>query len=95
MNAPCLPAHPQDVLFDEGPLPALIPVCDHYCGVEARMRKSLQLQAEMTLATLRRCVRRGLMAEAEALAVARQLQLLAPVPAAPSSSQTVPASAGW
>jgi len=25
-----------------------LPVCDHYCGVEARMVKSLQLQAEMT-----------------------------------------------
>jgi citrate lyase subunit beta/citryl-CoA lyase len=25
-----------------------LPVCDHYSGVEARMRKSLQLQAEMT-----------------------------------------------
>ncbi len=25
-----------------------MPVCDHYSGVEARMRKSLQLQAEMT-----------------------------------------------
>jgi hypothetical protein len=26
----------------------MLPVCDHYSGVEARMRKSLQLQAEMT-----------------------------------------------
>lgn len=25
-----------------------IPVCDHYCGTEQRMRKSLQLQAELT-----------------------------------------------
>ncbi|GAB4207120.1 MAG: aldolase/citrate lyase family protein [Tibeticola sp.] len=25
----------------------MLPVCDHYCGVEARMRKSLQLQAEL------------------------------------------------
>jgi citrate lyase subunit beta/citryl-CoA lyase len=25
----------------------VLPVCDHYSGVEARMRKSLQLQAEM------------------------------------------------
>ena len=25
-----------------------LPVCDHYCGVEARMTKSLQLQAEMS-----------------------------------------------
>ena len=26
----------------------VLPVCDHYSGVESRMRKSLQLQAEMT-----------------------------------------------
>ena len=26
----------------------VLPVCDHYSGVELRMRKSLQLQAEMT-----------------------------------------------
>ncbi|MBC8058315.1 MAG: CoA ester lyase [Rhizobiales bacterium] len=39
--------HPRDALFDSGgPAPAL-PVCDHYCGVESRMRKSLALQAEM------------------------------------------------
>jgi citrate lyase subunit beta/citryl-CoA lyase len=25
----------------------VLPVCDHYCGVEARMRKSLRLQAEI------------------------------------------------
>jgi hypothetical protein len=33
-----------------GPRPqtGMLPVCDHYSGVEARMRKSLQLQAEMT-----------------------------------------------
>ena len=38
---------PRAVLFgaDEA-LPAL-PVCDHYAGVESRMTKSLQLQAEM------------------------------------------------
>jgi citrate lyase subunit beta/citryl-CoA lyase len=40
--------HPRQALFDpdERAVPAL-PVCDHYSGVEARMRKSLQLQAEM------------------------------------------------
>lgn len=59
---------------------------------QAVLAQLRQLQAEMTLATLRRCVRRGLMKEAEALAVARQLQLLAP--AAPSPVQAVPASAG-
>jgi citrate lyase subunit beta / citryl-CoA lyase len=40
--------HPRRALFsaNEPPPPAL-PVCDHYSGVEARMRKSLALQAEM------------------------------------------------
>ncbi|WP_088280112.1 CoA ester lyase [Ideonella sp. A 288] len=39
---------PSDALFDpeEAARPHL-PVCDHYCGVELRMRKALQLQAEM------------------------------------------------
>ena len=40
--------HPRDALFDPGePAPAPIPVCDHYAGIEARMRKSLALQAEL------------------------------------------------
>ena len=40
--------HPRDALFDPGePAPAALPVCDHYAGVEARMRKSLALQAEL------------------------------------------------
>ena len=40
--------HPRQALFDpdERAVPAL-PVCDHYSGVEARMRKSLELQAEL------------------------------------------------
>jgi len=40
--------HPRDALFDpeDLPVPAL-PVCDHYAGVEPRMSKSLQLQAEL------------------------------------------------
>ncbi len=39
--------HPRAVLFGAGEsLPAL-PVCDHYAGVEPRMTKSLQLQAEL------------------------------------------------
>lgn len=39
---------PREALFGAGEAstPAL-PVCDHYAGVEARMRKSLELQAEM------------------------------------------------
>ena len=40
--------HPRDALFDAGEAGvALLPVCDHYCGVESRMRKSLALQAEL------------------------------------------------
>ncbi len=43
MTAP----HPRDALFDADEAAAALPVCDHYCGVEARMRKSLALQAEL------------------------------------------------
>lgn len=40
--------HPREALFDpdEAAVPQL-PVCDHYSGVEARMRKSLALQQEL------------------------------------------------
>lgn len=38
--------HPRDVLLGASVADPL-PVCDHYCGVEARMRKSLALQSEM------------------------------------------------
>ena len=38
--------HPDDILFDPDDAVPDLPVCDHYCGVEARMRKSLELQAE-------------------------------------------------
>ena len=41
-------AHPRDILLGAQAAGTQIPVCDHYSGVEARMRKSLQLQAEMT-----------------------------------------------
>jgi citrate lyase subunit beta/citryl-CoA lyase len=41
------PRHPRAVLFADGGLPPSIPVCDHYCGTEERMRKSLELQAEL------------------------------------------------
>jgi citrate lyase subunit beta/citryl-CoA lyase len=40
--------HPREVLLGAQAGAVLLPVCDHYSGVEARMRKSLQLQAEMT-----------------------------------------------
>ncbi|GEQ76913.1 lyase [Comamonas testosteroni] len=41
--------HPATVLLDAQGGAQRLPVCDHYSGVEARMRKSLQLQAEMML----------------------------------------------
>jgi citrate lyase subunit beta/citryl-CoA lyase len=39
--------HPREVLLGAQGAAGLLPVCDHYSGVEARMRKSLQLQADM------------------------------------------------
>jgi citrate lyase subunit beta / citryl-CoA lyase len=39
--------HPREALFDAGEAPRALPVCDHYSGVEARMRKSLELQGEL------------------------------------------------
>jgi citrate lyase subunit beta/citryl-CoA lyase len=39
--------HPRAALFDAGETTTLLPVCDHYCGVEARMAKSLELQREL------------------------------------------------
>lgn len=41
-------SHPRDVLLGAQAGSVQLPVCDHYSGVELRMRKSLQLQAEMT-----------------------------------------------
>lgn len=41
-------SHPRDILLGAQAGALALPVCDHYSGVEARMRKSLQLQAEMT-----------------------------------------------
>ena len=38
---------PSQALIDEGDPPADLPVCDHYCGTEPRMRKALALQAEL------------------------------------------------
>ncbi len=40
-------AHPAQVLQGAQAAASALPVCDHYSGVEARMRKSLALQAEM------------------------------------------------
>lgn len=40
--------HPREALFEPGePAATALPVCDHYAGVEARMRKALALQAEL------------------------------------------------
>jgi citrate lyase subunit beta / citryl-CoA lyase len=40
--------HPAQALFDPEAAPsAELPVCDHYAGIEVRMLKSLQLQAEL------------------------------------------------
>ena len=38
---------PADALLDEGDATPDLPVCDHYCGTEPRMRKALALQAEL------------------------------------------------
>src|SRR4051794_3287922 len=40
--------HPRDILLGAQARTGALPVCDHYSGVEARMRKSLALQEEMT-----------------------------------------------
>ena len=39
--------HPRAALFDTDAGATPLPVCDHYAGVEVRMRKSLELQAEL------------------------------------------------
>lgn len=39
--------HPREVLLGAQAGKIILPACDHYSGVEARMRKSLALQAEM------------------------------------------------
>ncbi len=39
--------HPRQVLLGSQAAAFALPVVDHYCGVEARMRKSLALQAEL------------------------------------------------
>ena len=40
--------HPRDILLGAQAGAFALPVCDHYSGVEARMKKSLQLQADLT-----------------------------------------------
>ncbi len=41
--------HPAHALLGAQAGAVVLPVCDHYSGVEARMRKSLALQSEMTV----------------------------------------------
>jgi citrate lyase subunit beta/citryl-CoA lyase len=40
--------HPGDILLEPQGMAGGLPACDHYCGVEVRMRKSLALQAELS-----------------------------------------------
>lgn len=42
-----LPVHPRQALFAADEMAPSLPVCDHYSGVEERMRKSLALQQEL------------------------------------------------
>ena len=53
--SPLSPQHPATVLLGAQAGGMRLPVCDHYSGVELRMRKSLQLQSEL-MAELGRCV---------------------------------------
>jgi len=39
--------HPRQALFEPGDTAPSLPVCDHYAGVESRMRKGLALQGEL------------------------------------------------
>ena len=41
------PMLPRDALVEDGEAAVDLPVCDHYCGVEARMRKALELQRDL------------------------------------------------
>jgi citrate lyase subunit beta/citryl-CoA lyase len=43
----CPVLHPREILLGAQAATGFLPVCNHYSGVEARMRKSLQLQADM------------------------------------------------
>ncbi|MDM0012687.1 aldolase/citrate lyase family protein [Variovorax sp. J22P168] len=47
MNPNPSASHPREVLLGAQAGGVVLPVCDHYSGVEARMRKSLALQAEL------------------------------------------------
>ncbi|MDR0457770.1 MAG: CoA ester lyase [Burkholderiaceae bacterium] len=47
-STPAQARHPREVLLGAQAASAVLPVCDHYCGVQTRMRKSIALQREMT-----------------------------------------------
>lgn len=47
MNASSSPVHPRQALFASEEVAPSLPVCDHYSGVEERMRKSLVLQQQL------------------------------------------------
>lgn len=47
MSLPSSAIHPRQALFEEGDAAVGLPVVDHYCGIEALMTKSLDLQAQM------------------------------------------------
>lgn len=47
MTAPAALTHPAQALFGAHETTPALPVCDHYAGVEARMRKSLELQCAL------------------------------------------------
>lgn len=40
-------SHPREILLGAQAASPVLPVCDHYSGVEVRMRKSMELQAQM------------------------------------------------
>lgn len=54
---------------------------------EQVLRQLRAVQAEITLASLRSCVRRGLMAEEEAVRLGRELGIIAPAPQTRGSSR--------
>ncbi|MEB3320461.1 MAG: hypothetical protein VKI63_05935 [Cyanobium sp.] len=88
---PALPANRPEI-FDPDPASCVVekmrmayqrqlePFQDQSAAVLQRLRS---VQAEMTLASLRRCVQRGLMPEEEAIRLARELGL---IPAASAAS---------
>lgn len=64
-----------------------------YRDQDAAVLKRLQaVQADMTLSSLRRCVRRGLMTEEQAVALGRELGLIAPAASGGPQRDTTPST---